>query len=259
MFEPKKDKSQEVQSREQSFSSGVIFGAANGIGRAIGELLLAQKIPLLLSIDRDPSFSGHEVTDPESGSHQIKSDITDMEQLQRALQGIRPASLDLAVFSAGIQNDSNPALTYAVNVEGIQNCFAVVAPLLKRGALTVFLSSDLITFPTTGGDQPYSPYVESKRAVAKFATAVSQAYPDLRVLILLPGPVKTKLFLEGKSEELLSTIEAEVGILSSTEFTRMVFQDVIPQFVSKPSGSAVRMYKKSGIEWLPSLAGTPLS
>jgi 3-oxoacyl-[acyl-carrier protein] reductase len=250
MFEKKTDANQAGRFPDLAFSSGVIFGAAHGIGKAIQEALLRQKIPLLLSIDRDSSFTDLGVTNSESGTYRLRADITDIHALRKAVQGIRSASLEIAVFSAGIQKDEDPALTHAVNVDGIKNCFEVAAPLLKPGALAIFLSSDLITFSAPENGQALSPYVASKRAVAEFAESIAATRPDIRVLILLPGPVETKLFLEGKSEELLAKIEEEVGILSSAECAHLVLQEIVPQFATRPSGSAVRVYKKSGVEWL---------
>ena len=107
-----------------------------------------------------------------------------------------------------------------------------------------------ITFTETNDSNFPTAYVASKRAMAEFARLVARDRPDLRVLILLPGPVKTGLFLEGKSDQLLAKIEDAVGILSPSEFAQTVFQHVIPQFNSQPSGAAAKVYKRAGVEWV---------
>jgi len=245
MFQSKNDKKPSVGRPAQSFSSAIVFGAAHGIGKAIEESLFQEKASVLISIDRDSSFKDESVINPEGGRYRLFSDITDLDTLRQVTRGISNRSLELAVFNAGIQQNDDRARTFAVNVEGTKNCFTVSEPLLKPQATVVFLSSDLITMQ--GQD---SVYVESKRAVAEFAEEVAREYPGLRVLILLPGPVKTALFERGKSEELLSRIEHDCGIFSPEEFTRMLFEEVLPEFSAKQSGSMVRMYKRAGFEWV---------
>lgn len=250
MFEPKTDQAKNLRRPESAFSSAIIFGAANGIGKAIEDTLSKQGTPLVLSVDRVPSFQRAGNRHWEGGTSHLRADITDPEQLKAITKGAPSASLDLAVFNAGIMREDDPQLTHQVNVQGTKNCFEAVSALLKQSAHAIFLSSDLITFPATERDSLPSAYVASKRAVAEFATSLAKSRPDLRILILLPGPVKTNLFLEGKPDELLNKIEDDVGILSPSEFTQMVFQEAIPQFAHRPSGAAVRIYKKSGVRWL---------
>lgn len=254
MFEQKTDQTQTPRRPECVFSSGIIFGGANGIGKSIEEWLIQQGTPFVVSIDRDPSFQRSELPHSETGTARLLADITSPEQLKTVLRGARPASLELAVFSAGILREAEPELTRSVNVEGTKNCFAAVSPLLKPGALALFISSDLITFPVSKDSDLPTAYVASKRAMAEFAQSVARDRPDLRVLILLPGPVRTGLFLEGKPNEVLAQIEDRVGILSPSEFAQIVFRDVIPQLASQPSGFAAKIYKKkhdrSEVEWL---------
>lgn len=107
-----------------------------------------------------------------------------------------------------------------------------------------------ITFTETNDSNFPTAYVASKLAMAEFARLVARDRPDLRVLIVLPGPVKTGLFLGGKSDQLLAKIEDAVGILSPSEFAQTVFQHVIPQFNSQPSGAAAKVYKRAGVEWV---------
>lgn len=242
---------------QPSFSSAVIFGAAHGIGRAVEQELIDQKASLLVAIDRDQTFLAEKISNPASGHYQLSSDIRNSDQLRRVLQGVTPKAIDLVIFNAGIQNDADPDLTHAINVEGTKNCFYAVKELLSPRAVAVFVSSDMITFPVSSEDTSGSPYVESKREVADFAHEVAKEHPELRVLILLPGPVRTKLFLEGKSEERIQDIERDVGILSPEEFAEMLFQKILPDFASRSSkvsscgpGAMVRMYKNTGVEWL---------
>lgn len=250
MFEQKTDQTKNPHRPEHSFSSAIIFGAANGIGKAIEDTLFNQGTPLILSIDRASAFQRPGTRHWEGGTSYLRADITDPEQLTTITKGAPSASLDLAVFNAGIMREEDPELTHQVNVQGTKNCFEAVSALLKPGAHVIFLSSDLITVPATEANNLPKAYVASKRAVAEFAESLVKDRPDLRILTLLPGPVKTNLFLEGKSGDLLDTIEKTVGIFSPSEFTQMLFQEVIPQFASRPSGATVRMYKRSGVEWL---------
>lgn len=228
--------------------ASVIFGAAHGIGQSISAYL-SSRSPLVLAIDRDPSFSSISVINPDKVTHNLRADVTEPKQLATAVSGLRHQSLELAFFCAGIQDDSQPERTHAVNVQGTINCFDAVVPYMKPGALLVFLSSDRITFEAPNS----SPYVTSKRAIADFANDLAQRRPDLKVLTLLPGPVDTALFRLGKSAEMIERIEAGPGILSPIDFTRMLFEGVITQANSHSTGAAVRMYKRTGVEWMTSV------
>lgn len=228
-----------------AFDSAVIFGAANGIGQGIAEYLRS-RTRLVVAVDRDSSFSDSGVTQVEQGDYRLRADVTSSQQLVGACSGLRKGTIGFACFCVGILDDSKPEQTMQVNVEGTKNCFDAVAPYLKPGALAVFLSSDLITF-----QNPENPtYVRSKRLVADYANEIARTRPDLRVLTLLPGPVDTMLFRNGKSAEDLAEIAAGPGILSPTEFARMLFEEVLPKASDSPSGAAVKMYKNTGIDWL---------
>lgn len=235
-------------SRPIELGVSVVFGAAHGIGQSVSTHLSGQS-KLLLSIDRDPSFSLVQMADPDKGAHKLCADITEPQQIAASLSGLRTGCVDLVLFSAGIQDDSQPELTDRVNLQGTKNCYDAVTPFLKPGALLVFLSSDRITFEFPSA----SAYVRSKRAIADFANDLAQKRRDLKILTLLPGPVDTALFRRGKSAEMISEIEDGPGILTPFEFAEMLFKSVLPKANVYPSGAAVRMYKRTGVEWIASV------
>jgi len=220
-----------------------VFGAAQGIGAEIASYLREHGSRLLLLIDKNPRFCGGSVQDPSRGEYLLNADVSSREQLTRVFRDIPPHSLDIVILSAGIKSDDEASMRQ-VNAEGVKNSFEVVAPRMKKGGLLVLVSSDYFNIA------PEDPYAKTKREGALLAQGAAQKHrDDFRVLILLPGPVNTQLFTQDKPLDLIERIESSDGILSTQAFSKMLFEDVIPQSFDKPTGSVAAMYKHTGFAW----------
>jgi NAD(P)-dependent dehydrogenase (short-subunit alcohol dehydrogenase family) len=229
--------------QELAFSDCVVFGAAQGIGAAIASYLHDHGSRSVLLIDKSAGFGRDQATPGRGVVNAVQADVSSEEQLNKALSNCTPKTLDLAVLSAGIRATSIEDMR-SVNVDGVKNSIVAVRPYLKKGALLILVSSDFFNVC------PDDPYAVTKKEGALHALEVAKEHAeDFRVVILLPGPVRTHLFLHDKSQALVDAIDEEEGILSPQELSIMLFEQVIPQSLTKPSGSAVTMYKKRGVVW----------
>ena len=225
------------------FAHAAVIGAANGIGAEIASYLREHGAKSLLLIDKSHRFGGSDPTNFTRGEHLLRADVSCKEQVAHILRNVTPGFFDLVVLSAGVRTDDEVSMQQ-VNFHGVQNSIEVVAPLMKKGGLLVLVSSDYFTFA------PENPYAKTKRAGALAALSAAQNYADdFRVLILLPGPAHTQLFAHDKPPQVLDQIEASEGIFSTAAFTKMLFDEVIPQSLIRPSGSIVAMYKRKGFTW----------
>ena len=234
-------------SSKLEISHCAVFGAAQGIGAEISAYLRDHGSSFLLLLDRNERFTESTAPRSQSGEYLLRADVSQKGELERALHHVSPQTLDLVVLSAGIRSDDEADMR-RVNADGVRNALEAIAPLMKKAGLVILVSSDYFNV------NPTEPYAKSKLEGALHALHIAEKHANnFRVLILLPGPVRTALFERGKPPALLERIEAEDGILSTKQFCDMLFTEVIPQFINRPSGSVVAMYKHAGITWAAGL------
>lgn len=224
----------------------LVTGAANGIGKAITQ---------------EAHNLGAAVTgvDIKESNDVVIADITDTQQLSRVAKVLKTSGkkIDHLILSAGItQNEPGQVdeeewqRINRVNAQGTQNSFNAFKDLLADNATVVFLSSDLINDPNTR----LPAYTESKRAIAEFASQQSTANLQLRILILLPGPVDTELFRWKKPPQVADEIIQKIG-LHPEEFAKIVLKDILPNTAKYPTGSQIRIYKNELEVIIPKTVG----
>lgn len=227
---------------ERYFSgkTGLITGAASGIGRALAARLSGVSSLSLLDINS--------VGEVPPNVKVNQADIRDRHSLEHISGDL--SQLDFLVLAAGVTQphpgeltEEESALLMDINVDGTRNTFEVFSGKLNPGATVVFVSSDLAF-----RDDPNLPvYAKSKKEILEYALGVAQQRTDLRVIVLAPGPVRTPLFLHGKDESTLQRIGQAVGIYTPEKFAEEALR-VIADPKAYPTNSVVRMYEKSGIE-----------
>lgn len=178
-----------------------IIGASAGIGAALAQALAAQGAKLILSARDAAALGDLAATCP--GSEVLPLDLAQPETLQAACQQVSPRSLDAVICTAALYDPGKVSdldlqraeLLLRVNVLGMLQVAQLCPPLIKDGGQLVLFGSVAGYFGLPGG-QPYS---ASKAAVNNLAeTLAAELAPRLRVRLVCPGFVKTRLTAKNK-------------------------------------------------------------
>ena len=192
----------------------VITGGASGIGKAAGELFVAQGAKVFLT---DVNEDALEATAKEIGSDNVGwmvADVTSADDNKRMVAEAveRFGGVDILCANAGIEGDHSPTLeiseaafdlVMAINVKGVLFGIQAAAPaMVERGGGSIVVTSSVAA--TFGG---MAGYTTSKHAVTGLVKSAAKelAPMKIRVNFVNPGPVKTPLIerLAGEVEEWL--------------------------------------------------------
>jgi len=173
----------------------LITGAADGLGRALGEAVVARG-GSLVALDRDEA----RLAALGEGVDAVTADLTDTAALDGLGDDLgRRGPYDLIVMNAGI-NTTGPfeavpiADQSAVIAVNLTAPMALTAALLRHDAIAaggalVFVSSlsRFVSYPGAAS------YVASKHGIAVFAKSLRRplAKQQIRVLTVFPGPLDT--------------------------------------------------------------------
>jgi len=167
-----------------------VFGAANGIGRAIADGF-AQEGSVVHGFDRE---AGEGVS--------RTGDVTDYKQVQDFVQGL--PQVDHVVYSVGVGSGkfgfpfwnlepNDWARVLEVNLIGAVNVAHACAPrLIERGAGSLLF---LVSVAGQMGSQTDPPYSAAKAGLINFTQCAAKDFAPygVRVNALSPGMVKTDL------------------------------------------------------------------
>lgn len=208
----------------------LITGAANGIGAAIAQAYAREGARLIL-VDRD--LEGLERTDDQCKA--LGAEVTlvhlDLQEGDKIdALGIEVAQrfkkLDILVGNAGILGILGPTAhmdpkiwdeVMAVNANANWRLICAFDPLLRQALMgrAIFTTSHI----TTHLKAYWSAYATSKvaleRLVQTYAAEVKNISPDLKVNLVDPGIVRTKLRAEampGEASKILPAPEDVVGV-----------------------------------------------
>ncbi|MFA7682211.1 MAG: SDR family oxidoreductase [Candidatus Peribacteraceae bacterium] len=167
----------------------VITGGSNGIGLALGRVLIAQN-------NRVFSFDIRKPETEEPGLLHIPVDVTDSRQITAGLQALS-SPIDILVNNAGIMRrgtmlDSSEEdfdLLCSVNVKGSWLMIKHAVPRLRKGATIVQMASRYALNPRTDPGL----YGLMKQAQWNLAQLAAKTLPQFRFVYLFPGPVDTAL------------------------------------------------------------------
>lgn len=178
---------------------GVVTGAAQGIGRAIAEALIAAGAEVVV-LDRDAAVADTGQVIGAAGSQIV--DITDQAGVECAFAEVLAGGpIDFLVNNAGVRI-LKPLLevtlddwrrTLAVNLDGTFLCTKAVLPgMLERGSGTIVNVASVAGFAAF---KDRSAYNTSKAGVVAFtkSVAVELAAQGIRCNAVAPGAVETPL------------------------------------------------------------------
>ena len=192
----------------------IVTGGAGGIGAAVCERLARDGFTVVVNyagnaapaealVGRIETAGGRAIT--------AQADIADAAQVARMFASAETAfgGVDVLVNNAGIMRlatiaDSDDALfdrQIAVNLTGTFNTLREAARRLRDGGRIVNFSSSVV-----GLLQPtYGVYAATKAAVEAMTSILAKELRgrDITVNAIAPGPTATKLFLDGKPQEVI--------------------------------------------------------
>jgi len=195
----------------------IVTGASGGIGAAISERLASDGFVVVVNYAGSTSAAEALVRRIETaGGRAIaaQADIADVMQVARMFDSAEAAfgGVDVLVNNAGIMKlatiaESDDALfdrQIAVNLRGTFNTLREAAKRLRNDGRIVNISSSV-----TGLLQPtYGVYAATKAAVEAMTSILAKELRGRNITVnaIAPGPTATKLFLDGKPQELIDRL-----------------------------------------------------
>jgi 3-oxoacyl-[acyl-carrier protein] reductase len=192
----------------------IVTGASRGIGAAIAERLAQDGFTVVINY----AGSMQEATSlanriEQSGGRAItaQADVSDPKAVARMFDTAETTlgGVDVLVNNAGIMKlatiaDSDDALfdsQVAINLKGSFNTLREAAKRLRNGGRIINLSSSVV-----GLYQPtYAVYAATKAGVEAMTHVLAKELRGRNITVnaVAPGPTATKLFLDGKPQEVV--------------------------------------------------------
>jgi 3-oxoacyl-[acyl-carrier protein] reductase len=195
----------------------IVTGASRGIGAAIAERLAGDGMTVVVNYAGNAAPAEELVRNIEAaGGHAVsaQADVSNVAAVARLFDSAEAAfgGVDILVNNAGIMTlaplaDSDDALfdsQIAVNLKGSFNTMREAAKRLRDGGRIVNFSSSLtgLLMPT------YGVYAATKAAVEAMTTILAKEMRGRGITVnaVAPGPTATRLFLDGKPQDLIDRL-----------------------------------------------------
>lgn len=179
---------------------GVITGAANGFGRAVGERLVADGASVVL-VDRDDKVR---TVAKEIGGKPVIADVTQPDDVARYVREAVDefGKIDLFFNNAGIEGPRKPIAdvavdefdaVMAVNARGVFLGLHEVMPVMQRSGGGAIVNSS--SQAGVKGGRNFSPYITSKHAVVALTRCAAQegGGDNIRCNAICPGFMDTEM------------------------------------------------------------------
>ena len=195
----------------------IVTGASRGIGAAVAERLARDGFTVVVNYSGDAAPAeavARKIEDRGGRALSAKADVSDPEAVRRMFDAAETAfgGIDVLVNNAGIMLLSNIAdtgdLTFEreinVNLKGTFNTLREAARRLRDGGRIVNFSSSVTSLlqPT------YGVYAATKAAVEAMTSILAEELRGRNITVnaIAPGPTATKLFLDGKPQEVIERL-----------------------------------------------------
>ena len=195
----------------------VVTGGSRGIGAAIAERLAGDGFAVVINYAggaAEAEALAGKIAQAGGRAITAQADVSDPAAVARMFDAAESAfgGVDVLVNNAGVMRlaalaDADDAVfdsQIAINLKGTFNTLRVAARRLRNGGRIVNLSSSQagILSPT------YGVYAATKAAVEALTHVLAKELRGRNITVnaVAPGPTATKLFLDGKSEELIDRL-----------------------------------------------------
>ena len=192
--------------------TAVITGSSQGIGAAVAERLAADGLAVVVNYSSNVTPAEELVRKIEGAGGRavaVGADVSDPAAVARLFDEAEQAfgGVDVLVNNAGIMKLAPVAETsddlfdrsVAINLKGVFNGLREAAKRLREGGCIVSFSSSVVGLYQPG----YAAYAATKAGGEAMSRVLSKELGPKRITVNVgaPGPVATKLFFEGKSDE----------------------------------------------------------
>ena len=200
-----------------SDKSAIITGASHGIGAAVAERLARDGFAVTVNYAGGQAPARelvNKITAAGGRAIAVQGDVSDPTAIAELFHETEAAfgGVDALVNNAGIMKlapiaDCDDALfdsQVAVNLKGVFNALREGARSIRKGGRIVSFSSSVV-----GLYQPtYGVYAATKAGVEAMTHILAKELGPKKITVnaIAPGPVATKLFLDGKSDEQVAEI-----------------------------------------------------
>jgi 3-oxoacyl-[acyl-carrier protein] reductase len=195
----------------QNGKAAIVTGASGGIGSAVAERLARDGFAVVVHYAGNAAAEAvvHRIEAAGGRAASARADVSDAAAVARMFDAAEAAfgGIDVLVNTAGTMDlatvaDSGDALfdrTVATNLKGTFNALREAARRLRDGGRIVNFSSSVTALlqPT------YGVYAATKAAVEAMTAVLAKELRGRTITVnaIAPGPVATKLFLDGKPQE----------------------------------------------------------
>ncbi|KRB61936.1 3-ketoacyl-ACP reductase [Rhizobium sp. Root708] len=193
----------------------LVTGASRGIGAAIAERLAKDGFTVVVNYAGNAALAETLVEKIEQrGGRALtaQADVSDPAAVRRMFNAAEAAfgGVDVLVNNAGIMqlssiadaDDGNFDRQVSVNLKGTFNTLREAAKRLRNGGRIINFSTSVVGLKL----ENYGVYAATKAAVETLTAIMSKEMRgrEITVNAVAPGPTATDLFLDGKSDELIS-------------------------------------------------------
>lgn len=201
----------------QSPKVAIVTGASAGIGAAVAERLASDGFTVVVNYAGNASAAEALVAKIEAAGGRAvtaQADVSNPQAMRRMFDSAESSfgGVDVLINNAGIMklasfaeaDDENFDRQIAVNLKGTFNTLREAAKRLRDGGRIVNFSTSVVglLYPT------YGVYVATKAAVEAMTGVLARELRGRNITVnaVAPGPTATRLFLDGKSPELIERL-----------------------------------------------------
>jgi 3-oxoacyl-[acyl-carrier protein] reductase len=193
----------------------IVTGASRGIGAAVAKRLAADGFTVVVNYAGSAHAAEavvNEIVAAGGNAISAQADVANAADTQRLFDRTEEVygGVDVLVNNAGVMSlapiaelkDEDFDRLFDINVKGSYNTMRQAAKRLRRGGRIINFSSSVV-----GLLQPtYGPYAATKAAIEATTMVLARELRgrEITVNAVAPGPTATELFLNGKSDELVS-------------------------------------------------------